>query len=391
MLKQNCRPKSLSKNSLHTSVILSEAKNLAARPFASLRVTIPERAGVSRIIKSICKVYLPTGPKQKRSAALWFCLGWLAFNCADVQAEKIRTVVPQSSLNYLSVYVAESRGFFKQEGLDNEILVVSGPQATAALLSGDVDYGGGGGSAMRAAVGGAPIKAIMFQTEKVTFFLVTDPSITRSADLKGKKVGVGGIGSSQDRLILTYIEQAGLLSNDITRIALGADASRRILAIKTGVIHATMLDPGTVIFAEQQGLKVLAFLGDVFPYPFQAFATTDRKLKENPEQVKRWLRAMVNALMFVRDKPDEAADVAIKRLRIGNVSKPALVEGIKRYNRALSSGVPGLPSSEGIRNALEHEVRIPLKMDGELSPDRVLNLKFIQQVRAELESQKTKP
>jgi len=329
--------------------------------------------------------------KLKRFAALWFCLGWLAFNCADVQAEKIRTVVPQSSLNYLSVYVAESRGFFKQEGLDNEILVVSGPQATAALLSGDVDYGGGGGSAMRAAVGGAPIKGIMFQTEKVTFFLVTDPSITRSADLKGKKVGVGGIGSSQDRLILTYIEQAGLLSTDITRIALGADASRRILAIKTGVIHATMLDPGTVIFAEQQGLKVLAFLGDLFPYPFQTFATTDRKLKENPEQVKRWLRAMVNALMFVRDKPEEAADVALKRLRIGNVTKPALVEGIKRYNRALSSGVPGLPSSEGIRNALEHEVRIPLKMDGELSPDRVLNLKFIQQVRMELESQKTKP
>jgi NitT/TauT family transport system substrate-binding protein len=391
MLKQICRPKGLSKNSLHTSVILSEAKNPAARPFASLRVTIPERAWVSRIIKSIGKVYFPTGPKLKRFAALWFCLGWLALRSADVQAEKIRTVVPQSSLNYLSVYVAESRGFFKQEGLDNEILVVSGPQATAALLSGDVDYGGGGGSAMRAAVGGAPIKGIMFQTEKVTFFLVTDPSITRSADLKGKKVGVGGIGSSQDRLILTYIEQAGLLSTDITRIALGADASRRILAIKTGVIHATMLDPGTVIFAEQQGLKVLAFLGDLFPYPFQTFATTDRKLKENPEQVKRWLRAMVNALMFVRDKPEEAADVALKRLRIGNVTKPALVEGIKRYNRALSSGVPGLPSSEGIRNALEHEVRIPLKMDGELLPERVLNLKFIQQVRMELESQKTKP
>lgn len=49
--------KGLSKNDLYRSVILSEAKNLAARPFASLRVTIPERALVSQIVKSICKVY----------------------------------------------------------------------------------------------------------------------------------------------------------------------------------------------------------------------------------------------------------------------------------------------------------------------------------------------
>ena len=78
---------------------------------------------------------------------------------------------------------------------------------------------------------------------------------------------------------------------------MGADASRRILAIKQGVINATILDPGTVIFAENEGLRTLAFLGDLFPFPFQTFATTDKKLNDNPEQVKRWLRAMVRALM----------------------------------------------------------------------------------------------
>src|SRR6266850_4674989 len=42
---------------------MSEAKNLAARPFASLRVTIRERALVSQIVESICKVYFLTVPK----------------------------------------------------------------------------------------------------------------------------------------------------------------------------------------------------------------------------------------------------------------------------------------------------------------------------------------
>ena len=117
---------------------------------------------------------------------------------ATVSAEKIRTVIPQSSLNYLSVYIAESKGFFQQEGFEHEILVLAGPVGAAALLGGSVDFGGGGGSAMRAAAGGAPLKGIFFQTDKVTAYLVTDPSISRAVDLKGKKVGIGGIGSSQD-------------------------------------------------------------------------------------------------------------------------------------------------------------------------------------------------
>jgi ABC-type nitrate/sulfonate/bicarbonate transport system substrate-binding protein len=70
----------------------------------------------------------------------------LALLSAESWAEKIRTAIPQANLNYLSIYVAEARGFFRDEGLENETVVISGPLATAALLSGDVDFSGGGGS-----------------------------------------------------------------------------------------------------------------------------------------------------------------------------------------------------------------------------------------------------
>lgn len=331
----------------------------------------------------------PWRPARVFMSGAAICL--LALVCQPVvaRAEKIRTVVPQSSLNYLSVYVAESRGFFNQEGLENETLVLAGPVAAAALLGGSVDFGGGGGSSMRGAANGAPVKAIFFQTEKVTIYLVTDPLIVKPADLRGKKIAVGGIGSSQDRIIVKYVEQAGLSVSDITRIAMGADAGRRIQAIKSGAIHATLLDPGTLSYAEKEGLNVLAFMGDLFPYPFQAFAVTDKKLKENPAQVKRWLRAMVNALMFVRDRPEEAAEVGIKRLRVGNITKAAMVQSIKRYNRAVSAGVPGMPSSEGIRNVIEYEVKLPLKIERDVSQESLMNLKLIEQVKTELESKKT--
>jgi hypothetical protein len=59
-----------------------------------------------------------------------------------VRAEKIRTSVPGLNLNYLTVFAAEERKFFRDEGLENEIIVIGGPAGIAALVSGDVDYSG---------------------------------------------------------------------------------------------------------------------------------------------------------------------------------------------------------------------------------------------------------
>ncbi len=88
-------------------------------------------------------------------------------------AEKIRTAIPQANLNYLSIYVADTRGFFKDEGLENETVVISGPLATAALLSGDVDFSGGG-SGMRAALKARPV---MPSPEGIKNFLEYDIKI----------------------------------------------------------------------------------------------------------------------------------------------------------------------------------------------------------------------
>lgn len=211
-------------------------------------------------------------------------------------AEKVRTAIPQANLNYLSIYGTEAKGLFKAEGIEHETVVISGPTATAALLSGDVDYSGAGGSGMRAATKGAPIKGIMFQTEKVTFYLVTEPNITKAADLRGKKIAVGTLGDTQDRLMTMFAERGGLSSKDITRIAMGPNTATRLAAVKTGAVSAATMDPGGVALSEKEGLRTLAYLGDLFPYPFQGFATTDRKIAESPAQIKRWLRAMIRGL-----------------------------------------------------------------------------------------------
>ncbi|HEX2229874.1 MAG TPA: ABC transporter substrate-binding protein [Candidatus Binatia bacterium] len=301
-------------------------------------------------------------------------------------AEKIRTAIPQANLNYLSIYVAEARGFFKDEGLDNETVVISGPLATAALLSGDVDFSGGGGSGMRAALKGAPVKGIYFQTEKVTFYLVADPSIKTPADLKGKRIAVGSPGDTQDRIIGMFAERGGVPAKDLIRISMGSDTKSRITAIKSGAAHAAVVDPGGLVFAQKEGLVSLGFLGDIFPMPFQGFVTLDKKIRENPGQIKRWLRGAIRGLMFVRDKPEESVDIGVKKLQLGSATRAMLLDGTRNYVRALPSGVPGLPTAEGVKNFLEYDIKIPMQIKDDIAPERLLHLQLVEEVKKELEA-----
>jgi NitT/TauT family transport system substrate-binding protein len=310
----------------------------------------------------------------------------VAVSAATVRAESIRTAIPQANLNYLSVFVADAKGFFREEGLENETVIISGPLSIAAVLSGDVDYSGAGGSGMRAASKGAPIKGIMFQTEKVTFYLVADRSIRNASDLRGKKVAIGTAGDTQDRMITMFAERGGVSAREIIRIAMGADTNTRVMAIKNGAVQATTVDPGGLVFAEKEGLHSLGFLGDLFPMPFQGFVTSEKKIRDNPGQIKRWLKAVIRGLMFVRERPEESVDLGIKKLQLGNATRPMIVAGARNYVHALSQGVPGLPSAEGIKNFLEYDIKIPMQIKDDVPAERLLSLQLVEEVKKQIET-----
>ena len=304
-------------------------------------------------------------------------------------AEAVRTVVPRATLNYLSIPVAEVKGFFRDQGLENQTIVIPGSTAIAALVSGNVDYSGAGGTGMRAALRGAPIKAVMFQTEKVTWYLLAAADIQKISDLKGKRVAVGTVGDTQDSLITMLVEREGLTSRDITRVAMPSrNTTNTILSLKTGAFSAAVVNADESLLGEREGLRTLAFVGDLFPFPFQGFMATDKLIAEKPNDVKKWLRAMARSLIFIRERPEEAADIALKKLPMGNMSRPLVVEGIRRFAKALPEGVPGLPSAQGIKNVIEFDVKAPLKLKEEVLPEKVMNLKLMREVADELTSKR---
>ena len=304
-------------------------------------------------------------------------------------AEPVRTVIPRATLNYLSVPVAEVKGYFRDQGLENQTIVIPGSTAIAALVSGNVDYSGAGGTGMRAALRGAPIKAVMFQTEKVTWYLLAAADIQKISDLKGKRVAVGTVGDTQDALITMLVEREGVSGRDISRVAMPSrNTTNTILSLKTGAFSAAVVNADESLLGEKEGLRTLAFVGDLFPYPFQGFVATDKMIAERPSDIKRWLRPMVRALIFIRERPEEAADIAMKKIPMGNMSRPLVIEGIRRFTKSLPDGVPGLPTPQGIKNLMEYDVKAPLKIKEDIPPEKVMNLKLMREVKEELESKR---
>jgi hypothetical protein len=258
--------------------------------------------------------------------------------------------VPRASLNYLSIYIAEAKGFFRDEGLDNQTIVIGGPAAIAALVSGNVDFSGAGGSGLRAAAMGAELKAILYQTEKVTWYFVVHPSIKQVGDLKGKKVGVGLIGDSEDRFSTMFVERGGLSAKDITRIPMTSSA----LGLRPSSLArlAAVLDPGGMIGPER-GLGSSAFR-DLFP------SRASSPTRKSPRILagQRWVRAMVRAL-FLREH-QRVGRHRHKETSVGQHNRAMLVEA-NNGTRAPHPGVRAcLPRRE---SKYPDEIRVPMKMD----------------------------
>jgi hypothetical protein len=90
--------------------------------------------------------------------------------------------------------------------------------------------------------------------------------------------------------------------------------------------------------------------------------------------------------MFVRDRPEEAVDLGMKKLQLGRATRAMVLEGTKNYARALPQGVPGLPTAEGIKNFLEYDIKIPMQIKEDIPPERLLHLQLVEEVKKELEA-----
>ena len=112
------------------------------------------------------------------------------------QSKKVRFSVSAASIAEVPFRIANVKGFYREEGLEVEMILIRGAVGMQALLGGSVDYTSASGSTIAAAVRGLPVKLVFIASAKPQFDLIAQPQIRSVADLKGKHVGISSRGGA---------------------------------------------------------------------------------------------------------------------------------------------------------------------------------------------------
>src|SRR5512145_1901173 len=102
----------------------------------------------------------------------------------------VNVAVPSFSMSLVAFMAAKERGYYRQEGLDVNFVLMPAAIASRALIAGNVDFATVGGSALTASLGGAPLRLLFSSFNRSLFWLYSRPEIADVKELKGKKIGV---------------------------------------------------------------------------------------------------------------------------------------------------------------------------------------------------------
>lgn len=265
---------------------------------------------------------------MKKWIVLLCSLGLLLAGCANGQDtakkdqnpkknEKITVVLDwTANTNHTGLYVAQEKGYFKEEGLDVEIIMPGETGADQLVASGKADYGVSyQESITQARVQGVPLVSIaaVIQHNTSGFASPAEKNIKSPKDFAGKTYG--GWGAPVEKSVISSLmNQEGANVEDVSIVNIG-DADF-FTAVKRDIDFAWIYYGWTGIEAELRGEKInMIYLTDYsenLDYYTPVLATNEEKLETNPEQAKKFLSAVSKGYKYAIENPDQAADILIK-------------------------------------------------------------------------------
>ncbi len=229
--------------------------------------------------------------------------------------------------------VAQNRGYYKDEGLDLEV-VPGGPNVNVplALAQGNVDVAMMGDDAVLSFAGGAGITVVAqtYRTDPTRFVALKKSGITSPSDLKGKRVGVQRVGKQAD--LLALLNGAGLSESDIKMvpISFGIDdivsgkvdiGSQQIFFHKAAWEAAGYKWPDGLVVLDPAKFGVEVY--------GQVIAVNNRYLAAHSAAVACFLRASVRGWQATIADPDSAVKDVMKFLPPGSSTEQAQLVSLK--------------------------------------------------------------
>jgi ABC-type nitrate/sulfonate/bicarbonate transport system substrate-binding protein len=230
--------------------------------------------------------------------------------------EKVRIGMPSLSLSFIAPQVAYARGFFREEGIDAEIIRIATNIGIVAVTTKEIGYTTAVGAGLRSAVRGLPLKVVTYFNGRPLHVLVAKPELKSLADLRRKVIGFAGYGDSTEFMLRAILRQSNMdLERDVQAFQVSG-SGQRLQALLSGKLDAAIVPPPFNFEAESKGFVRLMAAADVFETSVSGLALHNDTLKEKPGQVKRMLRALLKAQNFMRGNKVESVRVIADWLKL---------------------------------------------------------------------------
>jgi len=307
-------------------------------------------------------------------ALLSICILHVSAHAAD----KIRIGVPELNAQFAPLALAEKKGFFREDGLQGEVIRINPTVALAALVSGELDYWTVIGNSVAAAIQGVPLRVLACYVPGSPSALIARPEFKSVPELRGKAVGLNTSGGALESTARLIFKHFGLdPDKEIKFLALGT-SERRLSAMKQGLTAATMGSPPLDFLGKKMGFVVLARAHELFSYPTSGVVASVKKIKEKPDEIKRVIKAGIKANRYIRQNREGTIESMTEWTKADKEMATAGYESVlKLFND--DGSVP----EKGLLLVIE-ELKKLGKVEREIAPSDVADLSILREAQREL-------
>ena len=245
-------------------------------------------------------------------AVVGFCSGLVPSAWSAAQAQRVRIAYASRSSSAMALYLAQNKGLFKAEALDVEIIQMNPRLGATAVVNGDVSFATPFVSTFRGILQGFPMKTVFVHLKKGPYYVMVRPEIKDVQQLKGKRIGVATIKGADQLNAEELLQAKGFNPNQIQAVAIG-DGPLRMQALISGAVDAICVAPPHDLMLKRMNYPALAGPPEV-GLPVAGMFTSDRLVRENPQLVRRTMKALLRAHHFILENKTESIQILLKWL-----------------------------------------------------------------------------
>ena len=315
--------------------------------------------------------------------ALVFALCFMSVShAADSSSlRKVRMAFTSLSGSMIIPWMARSAGIFNKYGLDVEVISTpSGVEGMNALIAGEVQFLQiAGGTTASAALGGADVMIVGTTIDTFVQNLMVRPEIEKPEQLKGKSLGISRFGTSIDTGARIALRHFGLVpEKDVAIVQIGSIESI-VAALQGNRIQAGILSYPSIGRAKKLGHRSLLDIASLgIPYASTGMTTRGRLIREDPDLVRRYMNAQVEAIARAKKDRNLSMQVMGKYLRI--TDPELLSEAYDIYVDKHLLKVP-LPTVDAMKTVLEELAGRNPKAK-EMDPRKFFDDSFVRQMQS---------